>query len=156
MTVEDPGYVPIDEPLDDGSTSRTPGRPVEQFVAIRTVMGALRRRRRLWVITAIIGLVLGLAVTVVITPKYTATSSLLLFHNPADDQTLDMANDAAIADTATVAQDVVNRLRLSLTANQLLSDCQVVVVSDALLQVSVSAATPSAALLRTSTLAAVF
>jgi capsular polysaccharide biosynthesis protein len=107
-------------------------------------------------VTAIVGLILGIAVTTVISPKFTATSTLLLVHNPNDNPTLDMATDAAILDTATVAEDVIARLRLPLTADQLLADYQGVAISDAVLQVSLTAPSAAEAVERTNALVTSF
>jgi capsular polysaccharide biosynthesis protein len=102
------------------------------------------------------GLIAGMAVTTVIPRTYTATSILVLVHNPNDDPTLDMETDAALLGTAAVAQEVVDRLGLHMTASKLMGEYQGVAVTDAVLQVTITGPTPQEAIRRVNALVTSF
>jgi capsular polysaccharide biosynthesis protein len=133
-----------------------PRQILGQFVSMRTLAAALRRRRRFWVSLALVGLILGVASTVLLPSKYSATSDLLMQHNPADDPTLDMANDVALLQSYVVAAGVVDTLKLPETAQTFLGQYQGVALSDGILQVTVSAPTSAEAVARTAALDTVF
>jgi capsular polysaccharide biosynthesis protein len=157
MTAEVPGFVPIDAPLQEITAEPQPSSNyVGPFVSLRVVLAALRRRRRFWVAVAMVGLIAGMAVTVVIPRNYTAMATLVLAHNPNDDPTLDMATDAALLETAAVAQQVINRLGLHVTATKLMGQYTDVAVSDAVLQINVTGPTPQEAIRRARALVASF
>ena len=143
----------------------TPGPPPEpqpsrqtlgQFVTIRSLMAALRRRRRFWVLIALVGLILGLAAVFVLPQTYRATTTLELTHNPSDDPTLDQANDLALLETNDVAQAVVTDLKLHESAQAFLGQYQGVAVSTALLQITVEAPSTSSAIARANALDTAF
>ncbi len=117
-----------------------------RLVSLRELGRALARRRRIWIGLAVVGLLIGAAAPVLILSKsYSATSTLILQHNPQDNPTLDMANDAALLDTLAVARQAVADLHLSLPAQDLLNDYSGDVVSDQILQVTVNAPTAASA-----------
>jgi capsular polysaccharide biosynthesis protein len=92
----------------------------------------------------------------VIPRNYTATATLVLVHNPNDDPTLDMETDAALLDTAAVAQQVVNRLGLNITASKLIGQYKDVAVTDAVLQITITGPTPQDAIRRANALVVSF
>ncbi|MGA3219919.1 MAG: hypothetical protein ACLPXU_00260 [Acidimicrobiales bacterium] len=157
MTAETPGYVRIDAPVQEIPDEPQPSRNyVGSFLSLRVVQAALSRRRRFWTTVALAGLIAGMAVTVVIPRDYTATATLVLVHNPNDDPTLDMETDAALLDTAAVAQQVINRLGLHMTASKLMGQYKDVAVTDAVLQISITGPTPQDAISRANALIASF
>ncbi len=157
MTAETPGYVPIDAPFQEITAEPQPSHNyVGPFLSLRVVLAALSRRRRFWLTVAMAGLIAGMAVTVVIPRHYTATATLVLVHNPNDDPTLDMETDAALLDTAAVAQQVINRLGLHMTASKLMGQYTDVAVSDAVLQIDITGPTPQQAIRRAKALVASF
>ena len=157
MTIDTPGYIPIDTPLPAIPSEPQPSRNyVGRFVSLRIVMAALGRRRRFWMTVAFAGLIAGMAVTVVIPKTYTATSILVLAHNPNDDPTLDMATDAALLETPAVAQLVVNDLKLDMSAAKFMGEYKDVAVTDTVLQITLTAPTSQDAITRVNALVAAF
>ena len=157
MTVEASNYIPIDAPIPETTKSSQSSRSyLDQFVSMRVVIAALGRRRRFWMTVAVAGLIAGMAITVVVPRKYTATATLVLVHNPNDDPTQDMATDVALLNTAVVAQQVIDHLGLHLVPAKLMSEYNGVAVSSAVLQINVTATEPQDAIARTNALVASF
>lgn len=127
-----------------------------QYVSLRSLTAALHRRRRFWVTLALVGFIIGVATTVVLPSKYSATSELELQHNPADNPALDMANDVALLQSYVVAAGVVDELKLTESPQTFQGQYQGVALTDAILQVTVSAPTSAEAVARVNTLDAVF
>lgn len=116
-----------------------------RLVSLRTVAAALGRQRRFWLTIALAGLLIGVAVSVALPGKYFATSDLYLEHNPADDPTVDMANDVALLQTYVIAHGVVGALGLHETPVTFLGQYSGLAISDSVLQVTVEATSTAAA-----------
>jgi len=154
---------PLDTPetftepwIADRSEPQPSRRALGQFVSIHYVFKALSRRRKTWVALAIVGLLIGASLPKVIPPKYTAQTTLWMFHNPNDDAANDMANDVALLDSAAVAQQVVNKLGLKTTAQKFAEQYTADAVTTQVLVITVSAPTSSDAVLRAKTVATEF
>lgn len=148
--VDIPSAAPSSEP-------QPPVVLVGRLVSIRLVMGALRRRRKLWLCTAALGLVLGLAFHVVVPRSYYAWSTLYLAHAPGTDDGVDMANDLALLQTNAVGQRAVRLLHEpSLTPQHLLGKAPGAAQSDNVLTLEVSGPTRSQAVKRVNALATAF
>ena len=110
-------YQPVDEPLGGPNAEPQPSRRyMGGFVSLHFVLIAISRRKRIWITLALVGLLVGMSLHVVIPRKYTAQTELLLFHNPNDDPTRDMATDVQLLQSEAVAQKVINELHLQTTA----------------------------------------
>lgn len=134
--------LPIDEPLGGPETPPQPSREhLGQFVSLHFVARALGRGRRVWIGCAIVGLLVGLALPVALPAKFAAQSTLLMFHNPADDPSKDMATDVALLESEAVAQKVIQKMGLDVTAQKLTEEYSGTAVTDQILQVTISAPT---------------
>jgi capsular polysaccharide biosynthesis protein len=103
------------------------------------VSAALRRRARVWITTALIGLLLGAAVSVLKPAPYQASTSVLLTHPLGDDPVEAMQTDVALTDSRAVAGLVVKRLGLDETASTFLNSYTVTSLTDRILQITVKA-----------------
>ncbi len=104
LTAESADADETDEWLGVGAGSR--------FVNLHFILGAVRRRRR-WVIgSAIAGLVVGLLLSVASAPTPQAETKVLLTFPASSDRTLAMATDTQLLETDAVARRVVNALHL--------------------------------------------
>jgi uncharacterized protein involved in exopolysaccharide biosynthesis len=110
--------VGVDRWVDTAFTSdefEDPGHDPGPPISVRSLRSAIRRRRRLWVITAFAGLVLGAALHLVLPHKVTAVSKLYL-DEPADSNpTLAIGNDLSLLQTRSVAQAAMSSLHMSPT-----------------------------------------
>jgi capsular polysaccharide biosynthesis protein len=105
-------------------------------VSLRGLAGALRRAWRLICFGALVGLGLGLALTLVLKPTYISTSAVLLKRIPTEDVNplSAQATEAAIAQSETIAKRVDDKLDLPLTPLRLTRKYGTVVVSDNVLR----------------------
>jgi len=127
---------------------------VGRLVSLRFVLSALRRRRKIWLSLAALGLVVGLAYHVVVPRSFNATATLYLAHSPATDDGVDMENDLALLQTNAVAEQAAARLgHPSLTPGELLGKEPGVAVSDNILTINVSGPSKAEAIRRANAVA---
>lgn len=154
------GVDPSPHATDSGATVSDPGEPpvamVGSFVSLRTVVAALRRRRRVWILTAVAGLAVGLAVPFARPPKYTATVVVLLAPDGTTDPTQAMATDEALLVTTGVAQLALDRLRLHESASTFVSQYTGTSAGSQVLDITVTAPTTADAVRRADALAPAF
>jgi capsular polysaccharide biosynthesis protein len=86
-----------------------PGPPV----SIRSLKSAVKRRKRLWIATALVGLILGASLHVLLPSKITAVTRLYLVE-PATggDSTMAISNDISLLGTRKVAEAAMAILHL--------------------------------------------
>lgn len=121
------------------------------FVSLRHLRAALRRRRRLWVTTALVGLLAGAAYHAAVPVKYKATATVYLAHPASSDSTVAAQNDLAMLDTGTVGRKALALLGAGgrgLTPNGLLGKTPGTVASGNVLQITISGPSPQAAVRR--------
>ncbi|HTU08031.1 MAG TPA: hypothetical protein VMG13_20970, partial [Trebonia sp.] len=85
------------------------------------VGAALRRRRKLWCITAVAGLVIAMGAYVKYPPSYQATTSVLLVNNPTLDESEQIATDASLVTSGAVVQRVIGQLGLNESVGKFIS-----------------------------------
>ncbi|MPZ79811.1 MAG: exopolysaccharide biosynthesis protein [Actinophytocola sp.] len=150
-----PTTAPAAKPTPDAS-STTPG-PQPLLDLTRLVL-AIRRRRRLWVTLALLGLIVGGAVAVVLPTSPTAVTRIYVVHE--DDQPSDSGNlvrtDVTLMDTARIAAAALERVGSRQRPENFLQDYDVVGVTNNVLEVTVRANTNADAIRRAKALADVF
>jgi capsular polysaccharide biosynthesis protein len=168
--VNDP-YGPVAWP--DGTGDDLPDRiwthgdftPVQEFPAAELTGGytsgafikaALRRRARFWCVTALVGLLIGLALYVKLPPAYHATATLVLTNSPNENPTAVMQTNATLAESVPVAERVVTQLGLRESAASFMATYTATPTTDQILTISAGAPSASAALSRANALAAAF
>jgi capsular polysaccharide biosynthesis protein len=143
--------------LDDLSAATDrPGQLTGGLVSLGFLKSALRRGRKVWCLTAAIGLVVGLGLYTKFPPAFKATTSVLLADNPSEDPAVEVQTDAALAQSTVVAEGVIKQLGLSQSASSLLGTYSVTVVTDRVLTFTVSAPTSDAALKKAAAIASQF
>jgi capsular polysaccharide biosynthesis protein len=115
----------VREPLwadDDGLFDNEPSAafPPDSLITFRFIRDALRRHLRIWLVLALVGLTAGLVSTQVLPTVSTSKTRVLLTHREGEDQTKSMATDVSLATTHTVAQRVIELLKLPTTPDDLL------------------------------------
>lgn len=143
----------IDEP--DPADAVSAG-PQPALVSLHFLVTALRRRWRVWVGAALIGLMLGVAWTFVVPAPHTGTVTLLLAHDPNVDPDQAMATDISMLRTRAVANQTVQKLGLETTPEGFQREVDVTQVSSTVLTLDVVAPHDRAAVLRARTLARTF
>ena len=108
-------------PTSPSSEAQPPVVLVGRLVSLRFVLGALRRRRKIWLISAAVGLMVGLGYHLVVPRSYNAHATLYLAQAPGTDPAAGMANDIALLETPVVGHLAADRLgEQSLSPSELL------------------------------------
>jgi capsular polysaccharide biosynthesis protein len=117
---------------------------------------ALRRKARIWCLTAVIGLAIGSALYLKYPPAYHANATVLLVYNGNQDPAVQVQTEASLAQSQAVARRVVQQLKLPQSVASLQAAYTVTVVTDNVLTINVGAPSSAAAVQRASALAATF
>ena len=86
------------------------------MIGLRALLDTIWRKRRLWLITGLVGLVLGASLHLAIPRKYTAVTDLYLTTPAGADQAQAMINDVSLLQTEVVAQEAVTVGRFNMTS----------------------------------------
>jgi len=117
-------------------------------------LGALRRRRKIWLSLAALGLVVGLGYHVAVPRSYTAHATLYLAQTPGSDPAVGIANDLALLQTNAVGKRAADLLgEPSLSPSKLLGKAPGTVESDDVLMLNVAGPTKTEAVRRANALA---
>lgn len=113
------------------------------LIDLTAMKASLRRRRKLWVSTALVGLFVGAAFHLVVPAKYAAVADLYMVEPAGSDPGQAIANDISLLQTRSVAAEAVADLHLGASPTAFLSTYQGTLVSDVIISIKLSA--PSAA-----------
>ncbi|WP_433167816.1 YveK family protein [Kribbella sp. CA-247076] len=157
---------PYNEPLatdpgwadDDGLFVNEPTNafPPDSLVTFRFLRDAIRRHLRIWLILAAVGLLGGLGSTYVLPQPHFSSTRLLLTHKDGDDPAKAMATDVSLATTHTVAQRVIDLLKLPETPDDLMKRYTATAMTDRVLELKVQAETSDVATKQATVVAQVF
>ena len=127
-----------------------------RLVTLGFLTAALRRRRWVWCLTAVLGLVIGSGLHLKYPPAYHAQTTVLLVYNPNQDPAAEVQTEASVAQSEGVAARVVQQLKLRQSVASFQAAYTVTVVTGYVLTINVGAPSSAAAVQRASALAAVF
>lgn len=147
-------WVDDDELIDADERSRS--HPPDSLVTFRFLFDAVRRHARIWLITAAIGMVGGLALPVLMPPASQSSTKLLLTHRDGEEPVRAMSTDVSMLGTQAIAKRTIERLGLDETPDDLLKQYKVVAVTDRVLQITAGAPTSAEATRLATTLADVY
>ena len=154
MTTEPDAVAP---PSTASSESQPPVVLIGRLVSLRFVLGALRRRRKVWLSLAALGLLVGLGFHLVVPRSYSAHATLYLAQAPGTDPATGMANDIALLQTPAVAHGAADLLgEPSLTPAKLLGKAPGIAKSDNVLTLNASGPSKAEAVRRANALAKAF
>ena len=140
----------VDEVEDEPASTTSPS---PALVTLHFLLTALRRRWRVWVGLACVGVLLGLGWALSFPPKTVGTVTLLLAHAPSADPQQAISTDVSLLRTRTLAVDVVERLDLQMTPEEFQQSVVVVPASTDVLVLEVSGPDDPAAVARAGALA---
>jgi capsular polysaccharide biosynthesis protein len=135
-----------DEPLSQVTS-------IANFGFIRT---ALRRRARFWCLMAVLGLIIGVGLTVEIPPASEATTSLLITNNPNLPAGSAILDDQAILESRAVAAVALKHLGLNETPATFATTYTVTDVTQRVLQITAKAKSADGAVAAANALASAF
>ena len=110
------------------------------MIGLRALVATIRRKRRVWLITGLVGLIVGASLHLVVPRKYTAVTDLYLAVPAGTDPAQVMANNVSLLQTEVVAQQAVNTGHLHMTPHTLLSHYTGLAVSDNIMSITFSGA----------------
>ena len=144
------GYPVVDntQPVDDQAG----------IVSLGYIGAAIRRKKKVWVLTTALGVLVAGALYATHKATYTNTTTVQLALNPNLDAATALQTDAILAEDSTMAQLAMQKLGLHETVPAFLKTYTVTVSTTAtnLLTFTATAATPNAAYNETNTLATTF
>jgi capsular polysaccharide biosynthesis protein len=114
-------------------------------IGFRALMATMWRKRRVWLMTGLIGLIIGASLHIVVPATYTAKTDLYLTIPPGANAVTIMANNVSLLDTDVVAQEAITDGRLHMTPHALLSHYSGLPVSDNIMSIRFSGATTTEA-----------
>ena len=123
---------------------------------LRFIRGAVRRGARLWIGTAVAGLLCALGMLAAAPPSYQASTSILITHNPSDNAVDAIQTDLALAASNTVAERTISKLGLQESVGTFIAAATITPITDRVLRITISAPSSDQAVLRAETLATEF
>jgi capsular polysaccharide biosynthesis protein len=137
-------------------------RPVglaTSLVSLAFIRSAIRRATLFWCVLAVVGLVVGIGVNIKFPPAYQASTSVLITYSPDENPSGAVLDNQAIAQSRTVAQMAMEKLGLQggvKSVDSFAKATTVTVVTERVLQITVSAKTSAEAVSRASAVASAF
>jgi capsular polysaccharide biosynthesis protein len=108
------------------------------MIGLRALMATIRSHRRVWLMTGLVGLIIGASLHLVIPHKYTAETDLYLVQPAASDPAQATAADVSLLQTEAVAQEAVTSGHLHMSPSALLSHYSGSAVSGNLMSIKFS------------------
>jgi capsular polysaccharide biosynthesis protein len=145
------------EAFDDfNAVGERPASSSSALVSLGFIRGALRRTMGFWCALAVLGLVIGVGVDIKFPPAFKASTSVLITYTPDENPTVAVLDDQAIAASRTVAEMAMGSLGVHESVGSFVAATTVTVVTERVLQITVSAPTSDEAVSRANAVAAAF
>jgi hypothetical protein len=139
---------PREVPDFESEDPSAPGRPLPTLVSLHFLFSALRRRWVACVVSAILGLLVAAAFTVVFPPEHKAEAVLVLAHDAQIDAERAISTDVSLLTTRTIAAQTVATLSLNMTPADFLGTVTAESVSADVMAISLTAPTDTEAVRR--------
>ncbi|MFG1639516.1 Wzz/FepE/Etk N-terminal domain-containing protein [Amycolatopsis sp. NPDC049252] len=137
------------------TTSETPAAPL---VDLARVFVAIRRRKRFWLATALLGLIAGALVAILLPAPPTAVAKVIVVHqddSPTDSGTL-MRTDVAVLSTTQIAEGALKKLNSTESPEEFMKNYAGLPVTNNVMQITVKAKTDEEAVAQAKALADTF
>ncbi len=122
---------------DDGAMDPT--------IGVRALLATVRRKRRVWLVTGLVGLIVGASLHFMLPRTYTAQTDLYLTLPTGANALSAMAGNVSLLDTDVVAQKAITDGHLHMTPHSLLSHYSGLSVSDNIMSIKFSGSNPAEA-----------
>jgi capsular polysaccharide biosynthesis protein len=147
----------LPEAFDDfNAVDERPAAVSTGLVSLGFIRGSLRRTMRFWCALGVLGLVIGVGVSIKFPPAVKASTSVLITYAPDDNPTTASADLQAIAQSRTVAEMAMRKLGLHGSVYSFAAATTATVVTTRILQITVSAPSSDDAASRANAVAAAF
>jgi capsular polysaccharide biosynthesis protein len=141
---------------DDTETEDPPADFNAGLTSVGFIRAAIRRRRRFWVSMAVLGLLITSGLYLKTPPSYQASTSVFLTVGPESAAGTAIQNDQALAQSRAVAALALRKLGLQESPSSFVSSVTAAALSDRVLQITVSAPSPSDAVTRATAVTAAY
>jgi capsular polysaccharide biosynthesis protein len=126
------------------------------LVSLGFIRGALRRTMAFWCAMAVVGMVIGIGVYTVRPPAAKASTTVLITYGPDENPTSAVLDNQAIAESRTVAEMAMAKLGVHQSVGSFVAATTVSVITDRILQITVSAQASDEAVSRANAVASSF
>ena len=126
------------------------------LVSLGFIRGALRRAMAFWCALAVLGLVIGIGVDIKFPPAFKASTSILITYGPGENPVEAVLDNQAMAESRTVAEMAMRKLGMHQSVSSFVAATIVTVLTERVLQITVSARTSDEAVSRANAIAAAF
>ncbi|WP_290051274.1 Wzz/FepE/Etk N-terminal domain-containing protein [Amycolatopsis solani] len=136
----------------------TPETPAAPLVDLQRLFIAIRRRKRFWLATALLGLIAGAAVGIVLPAPPTAVAKVIVVHqddSPTDSGTL-MRTDVAVLSTTKIAEGALKKLNSTEAPEEFMKNYAGLGLTNNVLQITVKAKSNEEAVAQAQALADTF
>ena len=106
-----------------------------QMIGLRSLWAAIRRNRRVWLVTGLLGLIVGAGLPLVLPHKSLAVTDLYLAQTAGANPANAMADDVSLLQTNAVATQAVSAGHLDVSPSALLSHYSGLPLSDTILSI---------------------
>ncbi|WP_326956130.1 Wzz/FepE/Etk N-terminal domain-containing protein [Amycolatopsis sp. NBC_01286] len=137
------------------TTSETPAAPL---VDLQRLFVTIRRRKRLWLATALLGLIAGALVAILLPAPPTAVAKVIVVHqddSPTDSGTL-MRTDVAVLSTTQIAEGALKKLNSTESSEEFMKNYSGLPVTNNVMQITVKAKSDGEAVAQAQALADTF
>jgi subunit length determinant Wzz-like protein len=112
---------------------------VGPLLSLRSLQTTVWRRRRIWLLTALLGLLIGSSLHLVLPPKYEAVTDLYIAQPSGTDPSQATLNDISLLETQMVAKQAITTDHLHLSPTALLSHYFGISASENIMSIDYSA-----------------
>jgi capsular polysaccharide biosynthesis protein len=133
-----------------------PAVPSTALVSLGFIRGALRRTVAFWCALAVVGMVIGVGVYKARPPAAKASASVLITYELGEDPSSAVLDNQAIAESRTVTEMAMAKLGVHQSVSSFAAATSVTVVTERVLQITVSAPTSDEAVARANAVATSF
>jgi capsular polysaccharide biosynthesis protein len=141
-------FAPVEE--------RPPSALATGLVSVGFIVAAIKRTAPFWCAVALFGLLVGVGIAVKYPPSQQAETSVLITYGPDENPSSAVFDNQAIAESRTVAARAMQKLGLQEGVGSFTKTITVAIVTDSVLQITVSAPTGDEAVSRANAVAAAF
>ncbi len=113
------------------------------MIGLRSLWAAIRRNRRVWVATGLLGLIVGASLPLVLPHKSLAVTDLYLAQTAGADPAQAMADNVSLLETNAVAKQAVSVGHLDVSSSALLSHYSGLPLSDTIMSIKFNGASQS-------------
>jgi capsular polysaccharide biosynthesis protein len=141
---------------DVGDAAEATDAPTSKLISLGDIGAAIKRRKKVWLIAAVVGLLVGGVLFVVSKPVYQVSVSVLITNDPSVDPVTQQTTNQLLAEAPTLDAAMIKKLGLNETPVAFAKTYTVTVTSNQVITIAISAPSADLATNYAKTLAAEF